>query len=74
MCKTYDIKIAKNLKKGSLTAMVVSLKRQKNNLYILNFKNLENWTIYTRDMEKYVKNLKIAKNLQRQSGLNGCFL
>ena len=61
------IKIAKNLRNGSLAAMVVFLNNRKFNFNIFNLKNFENQTIYTRDMEKYVKNGKIAKNLQKGS-------
>ena len=55
-----NIKIAKNLQKGSLTVIVGSLNDGKFNFDISNWKNFENRTINTKDMRKNVENKKIA--------------
>ena len=39
----------------------------KFNFDIFNYKNFKNRTINTKDMRKNVKNIKIAKNLQKGS-------
>ena len=62
------IKIAQNLLKSSLTAMFVFFKTTGNLILIsITKKKFENRTINTKDMEKNVKNIKIAKNLQKGS-------
>ena len=40
---------------------------RKFNFDIFNYKNFKNRTINTKDMRKNVKNIKIAKNLQKGS-------
>ena len=57
------MKIAKNLLKGSLTAIVSFLKTLGNLILISITENFFNRTVNTKAMEKNVKNIKIAKNL-----------
>ena len=58
--KNIKKKQPKTCWKGSLAFMIVSLNDRKFNFDICNWKNFENRTINTEDMEKNVKNIKIA--------------